>query len=73
MFNWDDKTETQKGYEAALEAVIGLMAQGRPVTEAAVETWLDIALEGIDEHRHIRRHAMSVAARLIRGPLRPPN
>ena len=73
MFNWDDKDETQRGYEAALEAVVGLTAQGRPVTEAAVEAWLDISLEGIDEHRHIRRHAMLVAARMIRGPMRPPN
>ena len=71
--NWDDKEETQKGYQAAIEAVLGLSAQKMPVTENAVEKWLDTSLSGIDEHRHIRRHAMAVAARIIRGPLHPPN
>jgi uncharacterized protein (DUF2236 family) len=71
--NWDDKEETQKGYQAAIEAVLGLSAQKMPVTENAVEKWLDTSLSGIDEHRRIRRHAMAVAARIIRGPLHPPN
>ena len=71
--NWDDKDETQQGYEAAIEAVLGLSAQRMPVTEKAVEDWLDTSLSGIDEHSHIRRHAMAIAARFIRWPLRPPN
>lgn len=73
MFNWDDKEETQVGYEAAIEAVLGLTAQGMPVTESSVEHWLDTSLSGIDEHHHVRRHAMAVAARMIRGPQRPAN
>ncbi|NDR55152.1 MULTISPECIES: hypothetical protein [Aliiruegeria] len=73
MFNWDDTEETKAGYTAAIEAVLGLTAQGMPVTEKAVEEWLDVSLSGVDEHKHIRRHAMAVAYRMIRGPLRPPN
>ena len=73
MFNWDDDAETKAGYVAAVEAVLGLTAQQRPVTENSVEEWLDVSLRGIDEHKHIRRHAMAVAARMIRGPLGPPN
>ena len=73
MFIWDDKEETQAGYRAGLEAVLGLTAQGKPVTESAVGEWLDVSLDGIDEHNHIRRHALAIAASLIRGPLRPPN
>lgn len=73
MFNWDDEAETKAGYAAAIEAVLGLTAQKLPVTEKAVEEWLDVSLSGIDEHKHIRRHAMAVAARMIRGPIRPPN
>ncbi|OSQ43031.1 hypothetical protein [Marivita geojedonensis] len=73
VFNWDDEDETRAGYSAAIEAVLGLAAQQMPVTEKAVEEWLDVSLNGIDEHKHIRRHAMSVAARMIRGPMRPPN
>ncbi len=73
MFNWDDEDETKAGYAAAIEAVLGLAAQKMPVTEKAVEEWLDVSLSGIDEHKHIRRHAMAVAVRMIRGPLHPPN
>lgn len=73
MFNWDDEFETKAGYTAAMEAVLGLAAQKQPVTEKAVEEWLDVSLSGLDEHKHIRRHAMTIAARMIRGPLRPPN
>ena len=73
MFIWDDEDETRAGYAAAVEAVLGLTAQKMHVTEKAVEEWLDVSLSGIDEHKHIRRHAMAVAARMIRGPLRPPN
>jgi hypothetical protein len=73
MFNWDDEEETRKGYLAAIEAVVGLTAQQRVVTEKSVEEWLDVSLAGIDEHRHIRKHAMAFAVRFIRGPLRPPN
>lgn len=73
MLNWDDKDETGAGYHAALQAVIGLTAQGKPVTDSSVGAWLDVSLDGIDEHRHIRRHAMSVAAGFIHGPMRPSN
>lgn len=73
VFNWDDEAETKAGYTAAIEAVLGLAAQKMPVTEKAVEEWLDVSLSGIDEHRHIRRHAMAVAMRMIRGPMHPPN
>ncbi len=73
MFNWDDEDETKAGHAAAIEAVLGLAAQKMPVTENAVEEWLDVSLSGIDEHKHIRRHAMAVAVRMIRGPLLPPN
>jgi hypothetical protein len=44
-----------------------------PVTEKAVEEWLDVSLSGIDQEKHIRRHAMAVAMRMIRGPMHPPN
>ena len=54
MFNWDDEVETRAGYTAAIEAVLGLTAQKLPVTENAVEDWLDVSLAGIDEHKHIR-------------------
>jgi hypothetical protein len=73
LFNWDDEAETKAGYTAAIEAVLGLAAKQMPVTEKAVEEWLDVSLSGIDEHKHIRRHAMAVAMRMIRGPMRPPN
>jgi len=73
MFNWDDEDETRAGYRHGLEAVIGLTAQGKPVAESAVGARLDVSLDGIDDHRHIRKHAMAVAASLIRGPLRPSN
>lgn len=73
MLNWDDKAETKAGYTAAIEAVLGLTAQKMPVTEKAVEDWLDVSLSGIDEQKHIRRHAMAIAMRIIRGPLHPPN
>ncbi|MGI3187115.1 hypothetical protein ACROHD_18765 [Nioella aestuarii] len=73
VFNWDDEAETKAGYTAAIEAVLGLAAQKMPVTEKAVEEWLDVSLSGIDENKHIRRHAMAIAMRMIRGPLRPPN
>jgi hypothetical protein len=73
VFNWDDEAETKAGYTAAIEAVLGVAAQKMPVTEKAVEEWLDVSLSGIDEHKHIRRHAMAVAMRMIRGPMHPPN
>ena len=73
VFNLDDEAETKAGYTAAIEAVLGLAAQKMPVTEKAVEEWLDVSLSGIDEHKHIRRHAMAVAMRMIRGPMHPPN
>ena len=73
MFNWDDEAETKAGYTAAIEAVLGLAAQKMPVTEKAVEEWLDVSLSGVDEHKHIRRHAMAYAMRMIRGPMHPPN
>lgn len=73
VFNWDDEAEAKAGYTAAIEAVLGLAAQKMPVTEKAVEEWLDVSLSGIDEHKHIRRHAMAVAMRMIRGPMHPPN
>ena len=73
VFNWDDEAETRAGYTAAIEAVLGLAAQKMPVTEKAVEEWLDVSLSGIDEHKHIRRHAMAIAMRMIRGPMHPPN
>jgi hypothetical protein len=73
VLNWDNEVETRAGYTAAIEAVLGLAAQQRPVTEKAVEEWLDVSLDGVDQHKHIRRHAMAVAMRMIRGPLRPPN
>lgn len=73
VFNWDDEAETKAGYTAAIEAVLGLTAQKMPVTEKSVEEWLDVSLSGIDEHKHIRRHAMAVAMRMIRGPMHPPN
>ena len=47
-------------------------AEAKAGYTAAVEEWLDVSLSGIDEHKHIRRHAMAVATRMIRGPLRPP-
>lgn len=73
MFNWDDKDETEKGFMACNEAVLGLLAQGRTVSESEVEKWLDTSLEGADEHHHIRRHAMQFAMRIIRGPMRSEN
>ena len=56
-----------------MKVVLGLAAQKMPVTENAVEKWLDVSLSGIHEHKHIRRHAMAVAMRMIRGPMHPPN
>ena len=73
VFNWDDEAETKAGYTAVIEAVLGLAAQKMLVTEKAVEEWLDVSLSGINEHRHIRRHANSIAVRMIRGPMHPPN
>ena len=71
MFNWDDKDKTEKGFLACQEAVLGLLAQGKPVTENEVDKWLDVSLNGIDEDKHIRRHAERFAMRLVRGPLMP--
>ena len=71
VFNWDDEAETKAGYTAAIEVVLGLAAQRMPVTEKAVAEWIDVSLSGIDEHRHIRRHALAVEMRMIRGPIPP--
>lgn len=72
MLNWDNKDETQKGYEAAYEAILGLLVNQKPVTESEVQKWLDVSLHGIDDHHHIRRHALAIAMRIIRGPMYPP-
>lgn len=73
MFNWDDEKETTKGFLACQEAVLGLLAQGKPVTMTNLENWFDVSLGGIDENKHIRRHAKRVASRILHGPQMPEN
>jgi len=71
MLKWDNRDETEKGFVACQEAVLGLLAQGKQVTESEIEKWLDVSLSGVDEHKHIRRHAARFAMRIVHGPLQP--
>lgn len=48
-----------------VEAVLGLQAQGKPVTEEAVRAWLEIALDGNAERI---APAMTHARRMLNGP-----
>lgn len=73
MFNWDDKDETERGFLACQEAILGLLAQGKPVSMTNIESWMDVALAGIDEKKHVRRHAERFASRIVHGPQMPPN
>lgn len=50
----------------AVEAVLGLMAGNRPVTEDAVRQWLEVSLQGNAERI---APALFHARRMIAGPL----
>ena len=50
----------------AVEAVVGLTAQGKAVTEEAVRAWLEVALEGNQERI---APALFHARRMISGPV----
>lgn len=71
MLKWDNRDETEKGFVACQEAVLGLLAQSKQVTENEIEKWLDVSLSGVDEYKHIRRHATRFAMRIAHGPLQP--
>lgn len=49
-----------------VEAVLGLAAQGKAVTEESVRAWLEVALEGNAERI---APAMYHARRMLRGPV----
>ena len=63
-------TTGEYGFRAAVEAVLGLMIQGKEVSKENVHAWVMTTTDPIPT-REVQGRATHFAERMINGPLRP--
>lgn len=66
---WARDEFDRAAWHAACEAILGLLAQGRPVTMQAVAAWLAVSVEPQDRTGEVMARALDLARRMVEGPV----
>jgi hypothetical protein len=66
---WARDEFDRAAWHAASEAIIGLLAQGKPVTMPAVAAWLAVSVEPKDATGEVMARALDLAKRMVEGPI----